>query len=684
VRIMSHKLALCVALLVVSPLVPQNLPSFRIKEEEARDWFRKGLTFYNSGQYAAAREFFYKSLNKVSYFHLARRYLGDANYYSGEWNSALEQWEFLDRVSEGAYPLIRMRSDLLRFKLNGFKNVGPYIHQRSFGKLDFPEFHADRPVDTAVDADSNLYFLFSGSANLIVSNPGSTSFREFRGRMFDRLKGPVAMALAGDRLYVADYSEDRIRVMDLHGSEVFSFGATGSGPGQFRGPAGIAIGTQAIYVTDSGNRRIQKFDLTGKYLLSFLSDDAGVTFPAGIALDQGTLYVADRNSGRLLLFDEDGNYEDQIESELLSKPRGVSLAPGEHRLLVADEESGVLFYDLSEKTWSKLEVRTKDDQALVWSRPFSARSDGNGVLYVSEFGSGRIHVFMREALRISNLDCRVERVDTASFPEVAVFLQLKNRLGASMPGLTRNEIKVFENDRFIRGTSTDSMENYQNRVNIVFVKESDSLLVEPQQKEILNSILGNFLAPIRISDRIRVIRAGETIRSVYDGLQRREIIRALAEGEAAEKPDVGKAILEATSHLVTALGPRAIILFVSGSQRNPFVQYPADRIEFFARAHGIPVHVISFELGQNPEVTEIYRSLATATGGSYIRAYDDTAIRGLYERIRAKKDDRYVLTYHSNLTPDLAERYIEVRIDVNHQGMAGSAEGGYFVPGRPE
>ncbi|MCE9596346.1 MAG: NHL repeat-containing protein [Spirochaetia bacterium] len=658
------------------------MPSLRIKEEEARDSFRKGITFYNAGQYAAAREFFYKSLNKVSYFHLARRYLGDANYYSGEWNSALEQWEFLDRVSEGSYPLIRMRSDLLRFKLNGFKNVGPYIHYRSFGKLDFPEMSAERPVDSAVDSQGNLYFLFSGSANLIVSNPGTTAFRQIRGRLFDRFKGPVGLTLVGDKVYIADYSDDRIRIMDLDGSELLSFGGTGSGPGQFRGPAGVVVSSNAIFVTDSGNKRVQKFDLTGKYLLTFLAEDAGLTFPAGVALDQGLLYIADRNSSRILVFDEDGNYQDQIESNLMSKPRGVSFA--DRRLIVADEEAGVLFYDLVEKSWNKLEVRTKDDQPLSWTRPFSARTDSNGVLYVSEFGSGRIHVFMPEALRISNLDCRVERVDTSSFPDIAIFVQMRNRLGSQMPGLTRNEIRIFENDRFIRGTSTDSMDNYQSRVNLMFVKESDATLAEPEQKEILSSLLGKILAPIRISDRIAVIRAGETVRSVYEGLQRREIIRSITEGEVIDRPDVGKGIVESLSRLVTAMGPRAVIVLVSGAERHPFHQYPSERIEFFARAQGIPIYVISFEMGQSPDVTETYKSLATATGGEYIRAYDDTAIRDLYPKIRARRDERYILTYHSNLTADLADRYIELRVDVAHQGMTGSAEGGYFVPSRAE
>lgn len=656
------------------PLWAQNVPTLRIREEESREHFKRGLTFYNAGQYMAAREFFYKALNRVAYFHLARRYLGDAHYYAGEWNSALEQWEFLDRNSQGAYPLIRMRSDLLRFQLNGFRNAGPYIHFKSFGPADFSEYTVRRPVDTAVDEASNVYFLFGESANVVVSNPGSTVFRQFRGGLFDRLKTPSSMALLGELLFVADFAADRIRVFDLTGSEVQSFGGNGGKDGELRGPAGVLATQQAVYVSDSGNRRIQKYDRSGKFLLKFQTEHSGVFTPAGLAWHDGRIYAADR-AGRIVIFDEDGNFLEHMESQHLKSPRGISAGAG--RLIVADETSGVLFYDFQEKSWSKLEVRTNEDAELVWNRPFSARVDTNGGLYVAEAGSGKVHVLMPEALRISNLECRLERVDTASFPDVALFFRTRNRLGNPLPGLTRSEIRVYENDRFLRGINTKNMEPYQNRTNLVLIQEESQFFSDEDNRRILEGVIGQVIAPIRISDRIRVLRASESSRMVYEGLQRRAIVRAMSEGEQSANPVTGKALFDGISHLVPALGPRAVILFSAGETGDIFRQYPRDRVEYYARAHGIPVYVVSFSMSGQDEL----RELATATGGEWINAYDQKQMQALYERIRATKDPRYVITYRSQITPDLIGRYIDVRVDVNHQGMAGSAEGGYFVPG---
>lgn len=659
------------------PLAAQNVPTLRIREEEAREHFRRGLVFFNSGQYMAAREFFYKALNRVAYFHLARRYLGDSHYYAGEWNSALEQWEFLDKNSQGAYPLIRMRSDLLRFQLNGFRNAGSYIHFKSYGPLDFGGYTVRRPVDTAVDPEGALYYLFGESANVIVSNAGSTSFRQFRGGLFDRLKTPSAMVLSGSEVYVADYAADRVRVFDISGSEKFSFGSNGGADGMLRGPAGVAVTESAIYVSDSGNKRIQKFDRSGKFLLKFIADSAGPFTPWGLASHDNRIYAADR-SGRILVFDEDGNYLEQLESAQLKSPRGIS-ADGE-RLVVADESNGVLFYDFTDRTWTKLEVRTNEDAQLVWNRPFSARRDGNGVLYVSEAGSGKVHVFMPEALRISNLECRIERVDTASFPDVAVFLRAKNRLGNPLIGLGRNEIRIYENDRLLRGINTTSMEPYQNRVNLVLVQEDSQFFEDEENRRILETVLGQFLAPIRISDRIRVLRAAETSRTVYEGLQRRSIVRAMSEGPHAQNPDSGKALFDGLSNLVTALGPRAVILFAAPGTHDRFRQYPLDRIEYYARANGIALYIVSFDPGGAGEL----RALASATGGRLVNAYDQKSVQDLYGEIRAAKDPRYILTYRSQITPDLTGRYIDVRVDVNHQGISGAADAGYFVPGQPE
>ena len=52
---------------------------------------------------------------------------------------------------------------------------------------------------------------------------------------------PTGIAVSGDRVYIADSGNHRIKVFDVHGTPLFAFGRPGTGEGQFDHPAGIAM-----------------------------------------------------------------------------------------------------------------------------------------------------------------------------------------------------------------------------------------------------------------------------------------------------------------------------------------------------------------------------------------------------------------------------------------------------------
>lgn len=77
----------------------------------------------------------------------------------------------------------------------------------------------------------------------------------------------VAIAPSGD-LYITDgYGNARVHKFSADGKLLFSWGAAGSGPGQFNLPHGIAIDRSGkVYVADRENSRIQVFTPDGKFL----------------------------------------------------------------------------------------------------------------------------------------------------------------------------------------------------------------------------------------------------------------------------------------------------------------------------------------------------------------------------------------------------------------------------------
>lgn len=673
------------AVLLLSGLAAQQIPRFRVKEEKSREFFRKGVYFYNQRQYVAAREFFYKALDVQPSFHLARRFLGDAHYYSGEWNEALEQWELVHGLSGGAYPMVRQRSDFLRFGLYRTKTPGRFSYFREFTPLAWRGERYERPVDVAVNANGDLFVLSLASANLLEIDPSGDLKRTIRGPFYDRLAGPVAMAATEDAIYICDYKEDRIRVLHPTGRPLASFGTTGSGEGQLRGPEGVALSDKSVFVSDSGNRRIVRFSKDGKFQHSFGTDDRGQRpeGPAGMVVAGERLFVVDRLARSILVYDLDGNFLERIAHEGLKRPRSLSV--NGRRLIVTDEEAGVLFYHLDERRWRPLgPLRDNKDRELVLNRPFSARMDNNGVLYLAEYGAHRIITIVPEGLRTSNLELRVERVDRRDFPDIAVFVTVQNRLGNPLRGLNRRRLRLYENDRRVGGLRTDNMKVFQQRANIAIVNEnSDFLRKEFPGMDV--AAIGRLVEGIRIADRLRLIRVDDHVRSVYEGLQRRTLLDALAGGETTKSPNLGKGLYDGLAGLMDGLGPRAVVLFVSGKEfPGAFDQYTTERIIQYAAANQIAIHVISCEGAPGAEERErarhLYSTLAERTGGRYMRAFDETDLSALYDHIRDTRDERYIITYRSHSDHGLSGRYVDVRVEAKYLGSLGKGNGGYFVP----
>jgi len=121
---------------------------------------------------------------------------------------------------------------------------------------------------------------------------------------------------ANNRLYIANTRLHKIQVFDYAGTLLHEFGTQGIAPGEFSSPAGIALdsSSNALFVIDSGNQRIQKLDTNGNFLLSFGNTGSGdgqfsFSSQSDATIDDfGHLYVADTYNSRIQIFDLDGNF----------------------------------------------------------------------------------------------------------------------------------------------------------------------------------------------------------------------------------------------------------------------------------------------------------------------------------------------------------------------------------------
>ena len=197
------------------------------------------------------------------------------------------------------------------------------------------------PAGLAFDPEGNLYIADRENHRVrkLDTSGNISTFAGIGKAGFSGDGGPAVSAklnlpsgLATDEkgnLYIADRSNDRIRVVDKKGV-IRTYAGTGvagfqgdAGPAlkaQLDKPFGIALDeAENLYIADRNNNRVRKVSpegiittVAGDGGFFFMGDNgpayrASVAAPTGVAVDKkGNLYIADRNNNRIRLVDKLG------------------------------------------------------------------------------------------------------------------------------------------------------------------------------------------------------------------------------------------------------------------------------------------------------------------------------------------------------------------------------------------
>lgn len=252
----------------------------------------------------------------------------------------------------------------------------------------------EEPIGLAV-AGGRVYVTDAGRSAIIVFDTAGEQVAEWHGDSLSVTR-PMHVSIGADGLlHVADYLGDRVVVLDTLGHIVREIGGkSGSGEGELDAPGGVALLGDTLFVADFYNHRVLVFSPGGPRSIGRPGRvlPGRLHYPTDVAVADSLIYVGDAYNHRIQVFRSDGAHVRSWGGPLgtglpgllkgwFRVATGIEAAGG--RIYVAD------FYNDRIQIFSELgKYLGQVDDSL--NRPTDAAVTHDGVLYVADYGNGRI------------------------------------------------------------------------------------------------------------------------------------------------------------------------------------------------------------------------------------------------------------------------------------------------------
>ncbi|NCR23226.1 MAG: DUF4347 domain-containing protein, partial [Microcystis aeruginosa L111-01] len=201
-------------------------------------------------------------------------------------------------------------------------------------------------------------------------------------------------------IYVVDLENRNVQVFDNLGNLLSTFGAYGTGDGQFNNPQDLVQDKNGnIYVVDSRGYNVQVFDSNGKFLRKFGSQGTGngqFTDPWNIDLDsQGNIYVVDRSRKNIQVFNNSGTFLRQIGSSgtgdgQFSDPQTLAIDKNDNVYVADAGNDNVQVFDNTGKYLRKFNLLRS---GIYNTNTVDMALDSSGNIYLLDSAYNNVQVF---------------------------------------------------------------------------------------------------------------------------------------------------------------------------------------------------------------------------------------------------------------------------------------------------
>ena len=257
-----------------------------------------------------------------------------------------------------------------------------------------------------VDSKDNVYVFNRGEHPMIVFDREGNFLRSWGEGVFPRAHGITIMP--DDTIFCTDDGDHTVRKCTLDGQVLLTLGISGK-PAAFMSGDPFNRCTHVamdpangdFYVSDGyGNARVHKYSPDGKLLFSWGESGTGpgqFNIAHNICTDKdGWVYVADRENHRIQVFDKNGKFETQWVD--MARPCGLYIdQSGEQRVYVGelgvaigsnDQAFGlgprVTIMDIKGNVLARLGDGPESEEPGRFIAPHGVCIDSRGDIYVGE------------------------------------------------------------------------------------------------------------------------------------------------------------------------------------------------------------------------------------------------------------------------------------------------------------
>lgn len=184
------------------------------------------------------------------------------------------------------------------------------LNKKEFNPVDNPNLGLWSPTNLTMDEMGDIYIADPARKEVVVVDP---EVRNSRGIGKELNMKPTDLAISGDRLYVLDYDNSELKILDKQTGKLLKAVGKNTDPEK-----GLSLPTNLMlddkngfaYVTNQGSGKVVKMDLDGNILMSIggFGDSFGkFSRPKGVFVDdEGYIHVVDAGNQVVQIFNQEG------------------------------------------------------------------------------------------------------------------------------------------------------------------------------------------------------------------------------------------------------------------------------------------------------------------------------------------------------------------------------------------